>query len=215
MRRIAPSWAHDITHVLCIGAHADDIEIGCAGTLLELRAANPDIMFDWVVLSGEGERAQETRAAARRLLGPHHKVRVADFTDRYFPARYADLKRYVAGLGRTLSPDVVFCPRRVDAHQDHRTVAELTWQTFRNHLVLEYEIVKWEGDLGQPNAYVALSNDTAAEKLATLADEFPTQRDHDWFDDEVFRGLLRLRGVECRAPSGYAEAFHATKLRLW
>lgn len=215
MHRIAPHWAQDIERVLCIGAHADDIEIGCAGTLLELRAANPGIMFDWVVLSADGERAGETRAAARRILGPHHKVHVTEFAERYFPARYAELKHHFDDLGRTLSPDVIFCPRRADAHQDHRTVAELTWQTFRDQLVLEYEIVKWEGDLGQPNAYVALSRDSAIEKLALLAEEFPSQRGRDWFDDEVFRGLLRMRGVECRAPSGYAEAFHATKVRLW
>ena len=215
MQAVARQWAHDIGHVLCVGAHADDIEIGCAGTLLELTDANPGITVEWVVLSASGTRAAETRSAAARLLGADHRVRTETFPERYFPAHVGDLKRYFDALGRRVRPDVVFTPRRADLHQDHRIAAELTWQTFRDQPILEYEIAKYEGDLGRPNAYVALREQTARHKVAALLEEFPSQRDRDWFDGEAFRGLLRLRGIECRAPSGYAEAFHVTKLRLW
>lgn len=215
MLPVAHAWAAGITRVLCVGAHADDIEIGCGGTVLALLAANPDVQVDWLVLSAEGRRATEARAAATRILGADESVRVEAFTERFFPAIQADLKHYFDVLGTQHSPDLVFAPRRDDAHQDHRVTAELVWQTFRDHLVLEYEIAKYEGDLGQPNAYVALDASTVDEKLAILGDEFGSQHSRDWFDPELFRGLLRIRGAECRAPSGYAEAFHASKLRLW
>lgn len=203
--------------VLCIGAHADDIEIGCAGTVLTLAHRQPALRVDWVVLSAEGARADEARRGAARVLAgvPDASVHVERFPQRYFPAAYGDLKRYFDALGERAQPDVVLCPRLEDMHQDHRTVAELVWQTFRSQLVLEYEIVKYEGDLGRPNAYVALTDDVAEHKLAVLDEVFVTQRARDWFDRDTFRGLLRLRGVECRAPSGLAEAFHARKVRLW
>jgi LmbE family N-acetylglucosaminyl deacetylase len=203
--------------VLCVGAHADDIEIGCGGTMLSLVRDNPALRVDWVVLSAEGERADEAHAGAARVLeaAKDARVRVEQFPQRYFPAAFADLKRYFDGLGRTTTPDLVFCPRLEDAHQDHRTVAELVWQTFRSQIVLEYEIVKYEGDLGRPTVFIELSSELVEGKLQLLNEVFVSQRERYWFTEDTFRGLLRLRGVECRAPSGFAEAFHARKLLLW
>jgi len=214
---LAPDLPQRVEHVLCIGAHADDIELGCAGTLLTLTRANPSLEVDWVVLSAEDERADEAYAGAARVLGTddRSRVRIEQFPQRYFPSARAKLKRWFDDLGRAIDPQVVFCPRLEDAHQDHRTTAELVWQTFRAQVVLEYEIVKYEGDLGQPAVYVELPHDIANEKVRLLGDVFVSQRPRYWFDEETFRGLLRLRGVECRATTGYAEAFHARKIRLW
>jgi LmbE family N-acetylglucosaminyl deacetylase len=216
MNPLAPDLADRLDAILCIGAHADDIEIGCAGTLLHLVRANPAMRVDWIVLSASGQRADEARAAAAKVLGHGGDggVRIETFAERYFPAIYGDLKRYFDDLGTRLRPDLIFAPRRADEHQDHRVTAELTWQTFRAQPILEYEIVKYEGDLGRPNVFVALSDQVVDEKLALLHDAFASQRDRYWFSDETFRGLMRTRGVECRAPSGYAEAFHGDKLRL-
>lgn len=214
---IGPDLPSRVQRVLCVGAHADDIEIGCGGTMLSLARANPSLDVDWVVLSAEGERIDEAYAGAARIIGhdDRSRVRIEQFPQRYFPAALADLKQYFDDLGRHVAPDVIFCPRLEDAHQDHRTVAELVWQTFRAQLVLEYEIVKYEGDLGAPSAYVELSSAIADEKINLLLDVFASQRPRYWFDAETFRALLRLRGIESRASSGYAEAFHARKLRLW
>lgn len=206
-----------VERVLAVGAHADDIEIGCSGTLLTLVRANPALEVDWVVLAAEDERVDEAYAGAARVLSTddRSRVRIEQFPQRFFPSARADLKRWFDNLGRDIAPQVVFCPHLQDVHQDHRTTAELVWQTFRAQLVLEYEIVKYEGDLGQPNAFVELPREIADEKVRLLDEVFVSQRARYWFDDETFRGLLRLRGVECRADSGYAEAFHARKLRLW
>jgi LmbE family N-acetylglucosaminyl deacetylase len=216
MDPLAPDLANRLNSVLCIGAHADDIEIGCAGTLLQLTRANPAMQVDWIVLSASGQRADEARAAAAKVLGRagDASVRIQAFTERYFPAIYGDLKRYFDDLGTQVRPDLVFAPRRADEHQDHRVTAELAWQTFRGQPILEYEIVKYEGDLGQPNVFVALPDEIVDEKLTLLREAFGSQRDRYWFSDETFRGIMRTRGVECRAPSGYAEAFHGDKLRL-
>lgn len=202
---------------MCIGAHADDIEIGCGGTMLTLMRANPSLQVDWVVLSADEERIDEAFTAAARVLGTddRSRVRVEQFPQRFFPSAFADLKRYFDELGQQTSPQLVFCPRLHDMHQDHRMTAELVWQTFRAQLILEYEIVKYEGDLGRPSTFVELPADIAEEKIRLLDDVFVSQRSRYWFDDETFRGLMRLRGVESRAASGYAEAFHCRKLRLW
>lgn len=216
MRPLAPALGADIERVACIGAHADDIEIGCAGTLLALRRANPDIHFDWIVLSAAGPRVAEAETAARAIVDDPDRLdlRIEQFTDRRFPMALDTLKDYFDQLGRRIRPDVVLCPRDADAHQDHRTVAGLVWQTFRDAQVLQYEIVKYEGDLGRPNAYVALDDELARRKVEVLETAFPSQADRDWFDERTFSALMRLRGVECRAPSGWAEAFDAPKLRL-
>jgi LmbE family N-acetylglucosaminyl deacetylase len=205
----------DVSRVLCLGAHADDIEIGCGGTILALLARRTDIEFDWVVMSAEGVRADEARASADRLLGTARgrRVRVEAFRERYLPYD-PTVKEYFDDLGRSTTPDLVLCPWRGDAHQDHRTVAELAANTFRDHLVLEYEIPKYDGDLGRPSVYVRLTQEQADAKVAAIMDGFPSQAGHDWFSDDTFRGLMRLRGIECHAPTGVAEAFHARKLVL-
>jgi LmbE family N-acetylglucosaminyl deacetylase len=202
--------------VLAIGAHADDIEIGCGGTLLRLVAANPGARLALVVLSATPERADEARASARALLGADADLEVvtADFRDGYLPYAGAALKERFDELGRARQPDVVFTGYRDDLHQDHRLVSELTWNTFRDHLVLEYEVPKFDGDLGAPNAFVEIDGPTLDRKVDHLLAAFPSQAGKDWFTAETFRGLARLRGIECRAASGYAEAFYGRKLRL-
>jgi LmbE family N-acetylglucosaminyl deacetylase len=200
--------------VLSIGAHSDDIEIGCGGTLLQLAARAPRPEFRWVVLSTPGDRAEEAERGARKFLGTAATgaVRLHQFRDGYFPAQFDAIKDAFENIAREFRPDVVFTHTRNDRHQDHRVVSDLTWNTFRNHLILEYEIPKWDGDLGQPNIYVPLSSSAARRKSKTLLDVFGSQRAKDWFSEETFLGLLRLRGIECRADDGYAEAFHARKV---
>jgi LmbE family N-acetylglucosaminyl deacetylase len=202
--------------VLCLGAHADDIEIGCGGTLLRLLTENPELQVYWAVLSSSNERQAEARSSASGLLDAEGRldVRVASFRENYFPCASAELKEYVAKLGTELSPDLVLTHWREDLHQDHRTVNELTWQTFRDHLILEYEIPKWDGDIGRPNLYVPLDRSVCERKVQHLLRAFPSQAGKDWFDAEVFWGILRLRGMEARSPTKYAEAFYCRKLVL-
>jgi LmbE family N-acetylglucosaminyl deacetylase len=202
--------------VLCLGAHSDDIEIGVGGTLLSLMDGARPIDVHWCVLSASGPRAQEALEAANTLLrgASTTNIELATFRDGYFNRQGAELKDWFEGLKARVSPDVVFTHRRDDAHQDHREISQLTWNTFRNHLILEYEIPKWDGDLGQPNAYMWLTKATMERKVAILMEAFGTQRSKDWFDPATFLGLARLRGMECRAPEGFAEAFTARKLVL-
>jgi len=205
-----------LRRILCVGAHADDLEIGCGGTVIRLLDDNQGLEVHWVVLSAPGERAVEARRSADLLLtGAGFKdVRVADFRESYFPYIGGEIKAYIAGLGVELRPDLVLTSWRGDAHQDHRTVGELTWNTFRSQLILEYEIPKWDGDLGRPNLYMPLERAVCGRKIGHLLEVFPSQVQKDWFDAEVFWGLLRLRGMEARSPSGYAEAFYCSKLVL-
>lgn len=200
--------------VLCVGAHSDDIEIGCGGTLAQLARRKPQPEFRWVVLSAAGARGTEAKNGARRFLGAaaRRAVRLHEFRDGYFPAQFDAIKDAFESLAREFKPDIVFTHTRDDRHQDHRVVSDLTWNTFRKHLILEYEIPKWDGDLGQPNVYVPLTGNAARRKSKVLLDVFGTQRSKDWFSQETFLGLLRLRGIECRAGDGYAEAFHARKV---
>ncbi len=201
--------------VLCLGAHCDDIEIGCGGTLHELRRRRPDLKFHWAVFSGEAEREGETRAAAARLMdGADYTVEVLGFRGSYFPYLGTQVKDAFESLRSRVTPDLVFTHYLADRHQDHRVIAELTWNTFRSHAVLEYEIAKYEGDLAQPGVYFPLPAAAVDRKIETLMECFPSQRPRQWFDAELFRGHLRLRGVECNSPSRYAEAFHARKLIL-
>lgn len=199
--------------VLALGAHSDDIEIGAGATILSWIASGANVSVDWCVLSAPGARAGEARASAGDFL--HGAVRadvhLASFRDGYFPAERTAVKDWVEGLKR-FTPDVILTHAIGDAHQDHRLVNELTWNTFRDHLILEYEIPKWDGDLGRPNVYVEVSNEALTKKIELLLKHFGTQRSKAWFDEETFRGLARLRGVECRAL--YAEAFYARKLLL-
>jgi LmbE family N-acetylglucosaminyl deacetylase len=199
--------------VLCLGAHADDIEIGAGGTLLAWIAKGVKLEATWCVLSAVGEREAEARAGAADVLegAASADVRLGAFRDGYFPAERDAVKDWIEEL-KAVAPDVVLTHARDDAHQDHRLVCELAWNTFRDQLILEYEIPKWDGDMGRPNLYVPLSEDILARKIEILMRRFGTQRSKAWFDEETFRGLARLRGVECRAR--YAEAFWARKLRI-
>ncbi len=203
-------------HVLCLGAHSDDIEIGCGGTLMRWAAERRPLLVTWVVFSADGPRAAEARRSARALLGRSTTLELVfgGFPDARLPAEFERAKDFVGALARRCEPDVVLTHRLEDRHQDHRCVAELTWQAWRNQIVLEYEIPKYEGDLGQPNLYVPLAEAVVERKLRHLDRHFPTQRGKDWFRDSSFRGLMAVRGLECRAASGMAEAFHLRKAVL-
>jgi len=211
-----PSLA-GVRDVLCLGAHPDDIEIGCGGTLLRLLAENPAIRVTWVVFSGqdhEVRRGEAERGAASFCAGAAEPtVHVEGFRDAYFPFDRT-LKDRFRELAAEVDPDVIFTQRRDDAHQDHRTLADLTWQHFRNHLVLEYEIPKYEGDLGQPNLFVPLSAEQAERKVDLLMETFASQTARSWFTPDTFRATLRLRGIECGAAEGFAEGFYARKVVL-
>jgi LmbE family N-acetylglucosaminyl deacetylase len=202
--------------ILCLGAHSDDIEIGCGGTLLRLLAERPGSSVTWVVFSANEDREREARASAKDFLSSASQstVIVKDFRESYFPYVGVAIKDFFEELKAKTKPDLILCHHRHDMHQDHRAVAELTWNTFRNHLVLEYEIAKYEGDLGKPSVYVPLSKAVAARKIELLLHHFGSQRSRSWFRAEVFDGLMCIRGVECNAEEGRAEAFHAPKVIL-
>ncbi len=202
--------------LLCVGAHADDIEIGCGGTILTLLARHPGSRVLWAVFSATPERAEEARRGAASISGGAGSVdvRVHGFRDGFFPSEVAGIKDVFEAMKRAATPDLVFTHRRADHHQDHRTLAELTWNTFRDHLVLEYEIPKYDPDLGNPNLFVPLEPGVAAAKVAALVRCFPSQAGRRWFEPATFEAVMRLRGVQCASPSGLAEGFHAPKLCL-
>ena len=203
--------------VLCLGSHSDDIEIGCGGTILQLLCRDGNLDVSWVIFSSAGsDREREARASAALFLEQATKqdVIVKDFRDGFFPYEGGKIKEFfeqeLAGIG----PDLIFTHSRMDAHQDHRLIAELTWNTFRDHLILEYEIPKYDGDLGQPSVFVPLDADVCKKKIRCLMEAFPSQRGKPWFHEDTFFALMRLRGMECRSPSGHAEAFYCRKLVL-
>lgn len=200
--------------ILCLGAHSDDIEIGCGGTLLALLEADAPPEVLWVVCSAGGLREREARASAEGLLGKAAASRIVieHFRDGFFPFEGARIKELFEGAIREFAPDLVFTHHRQDRHQDHRLVSDLTWQTFRDHLILEYEVPKYDGDLGRPACYLPLTDAQCRAKIHHLLTVFASQREKHWFTEETFRGLMRIRGNECRAPSGYAEAFYAPKV---
>jgi len=205
-----------LAHVLCLGAHADDIEIGCGGTLLALLAAHPSLSVTWVVFSASGERADEARQSAASFLAGagSRTVHIHEFRDGFFPHEWPRIKETFEQLKAELAPDLVFTHYGDDRHQDHRALAELTWNTFRDHLVLEYEIPKYDGDMGSPNVFVPLDETFVSRKIEALMAHFASQRAKRWFTEDLFRALMRLRGMECNAATGHAEAFYARKLVL-
>ena len=202
--------------VLCIGAHADDIEIGCGGTIMRLLAERPRVSVRWVVLCSDATRAREARNSARRMLGRAgaHEIQIMQFRDAFLPYEGAAVKEAFQKLANDVSPDVIFTHHGRDAHQDHRFASELTWNTFRDHTILEYEIPKYDGDLGQPSVFVPLAASVRDRKVRHLMAAFPSQRSQRWFTPETFEGLMRLRGVESGAAEGHAEAFHLRKTVL-
>jgi LmbE family N-acetylglucosaminyl deacetylase len=202
--------------VLCLGAHSDDIEIGCGGTVLRLLKMYPKAEVWWVVFSAAGSRHREARNSAHAFLkgASKSKVVLKRFRESYLPFRGEEVKDFFESIKRSFSPDVVFTHYRHDLHQDHRVISDFTWNTFRNHLVLEYEIPKYDGDLGVPNTFVPLDSATCQAKVKHLLTHFQTQRGKHWFSEDLFLSLLRLRGMECNASSRYAEAFYSRKLVL-
>lgn len=205
-----------VRRVLAIGAHADDLEIGCGGTMLVLTRVHHNLSVHWVVLAAPEKRGDEARASAEALLSTAGEriIEVHSFRDGYLPHSSAEVKDAFEDLKARVDPQLILTHTRDDLHQDHRLACELTWNTFRDHMILEYEIPKWDGDVGRPNFYVPLSEHDVEAKLGLLADHFGSQRGKDWYDVDVFRGLMRVRGMECRARSGFAEAFVARKLTL-
>jgi LmbE family N-acetylglucosaminyl deacetylase len=203
-------------NVLCLGCHSDDIEIGCGGTILRIAEQYPESVFHWVVFSAHGVRRAEAQRAAALFVDDHTRLRgplLKDFPDGFMPFVGSEVKKACEEL-KAISPDIIFTHNRKDAHQDHRLVAELTWNTFRNHLILEYEIPKYDGDLGQPSVFVPLPVEIYQKKVRYIMEAFQSQHPKGWFDPETFLSLMRLRGMECNASSGYAEAFYGRKLVL-
>ncbi|MBZ5679324.1 MAG: PIG-L family deacetylase [Acidobacteriia bacterium] len=202
--------------ILCLGSHSDDIEIGCGGTVLHLAEQYPGSRFHWVVFNAVGVREAEARRAAELFVGRDHLQGplLKSFQDGFMPFSGAEVKAIFEEMKQNVSPDIIFTHNRKDAHQDHRLIAELTWNTFRDHLVLEYEIPKYDGDLGQPGVFVPLSQEICQKKIRFIMDSFQSQSSKRWFEESTFLSLMRLRGMECNSPSGYAEAFYGRKLVL-
>jgi LmbE family N-acetylglucosaminyl deacetylase len=201
-------------HVLCLGAHSDDIEIGCGGTILRLIQEYPALCFTWVVFGTHGRRSEEALDSANEFLAPvkEKRIVVENYRDSFFPYVGGEIKNFFEGLKREISPSLIFTHYRHDLHQDHRLICELTWNTFRNHLILEYEIPKYDGDLGSPNFFVHLDEANCQGKVGAILKHFRTQENKDWFTEETFYALMRLRGIESKAPGKYAEAFYCRKL---
>jgi LmbE family N-acetylglucosaminyl deacetylase len=201
--------------VLCLGAHSDDIEIGCGGAVLHLKSTHPRSSFHWVVFSAAGARGQEAAKAAELFTaGSEKTVVLRNYRDGFLPYSGGEVKDFFEELKSQINPDLIFTHWRGDAHQDHRLLAELTWNTFRDHLILEYEIPKYDGDLGQPGLFVPLSAEICRQKVRHIMETFRSQHAKRWFQEDTFMSLLRLRGMECNAPSGHAEAFHCRKMLL-
>lgn len=202
--------------ILFLGAHSDDIEIGCGGTILKLAEENPEAHIHWVVFSARGARETEARQSAEELLKPFHSsdIEILGFKDGYFPQFTGEIKDHFETLKTRLSPGMVFTHHRDDLHQDHQIIGDLTWNTFRDHYILEYEIPKYDGGLGSPGCFIHLSRSIVDKKCEHLDRHFASQRDQHWFTDDLFSGLMRLRGVECRSPSGFAEGFYSRKAIL-
>jgi LmbE family N-acetylglucosaminyl deacetylase len=204
---------HEPLTILCLGAHSDDIEIGCGATILQLGRRSVKPRFCWVVLSAAGVRQVEAQKAAERFAaGCETDVILKEFRDGYLPYDGDKVKDFFEAMKARISPDVIFTHWCGDAHQDHRLVNELTWNTFRNHLILEYEIPKFDGDIGRPNTFFELEEWAVREKVANLSAIFESQKSKPWFQSETFLGLMRLRGMESNASSGYAEAFYTRKM---
>jgi LmbE family N-acetylglucosaminyl deacetylase len=203
-------------HILCLGAHCDDIEIGCGGTVSRMVASIPDVSVTWVVLGSTEQRAQEALVSAHTVLAaaPKKTIVIRSFRDGFFPYQGTALKEYFEELKGAVAPDMVFTHYRNDLHQDHRLVSELTWNTFRDHMILEYEIPKFDGDIGNPNVFMWLDEAACHAKVTNILTSFRSQADKRWFREETFFALLRLRGMEANAPSGFAEAFYGRKVIL-
>lgn len=203
-------------NILCLGAHSDDIEIGCGGTILRLLSECADVDVHWVVLGSGGPRDNEAVMGANKFLAgaKKKKIIIKNYRDGFFPYSGGEIKNFFEKLKKNVSPDIIFTHYRNDLHQDHRLIAELTWNTYRNHLILEYEIIKYDGDLGIPNFFVHLDEDICRKKIDFVMESFKTQANKDWFTPDAFFSILRIRGIESKAPEKYAEGFYCRKLVL-
>jgi LmbE family N-acetylglucosaminyl deacetylase len=210
------SPSNSARRLLCLGAHSDDIEIGCGGTILRWIREDPGLEVYWVVLSSNRERKKEaSRSADLFLKGARKKkVFIETFRDGFFPYQGAEIKEYFEVIKKRVSPDIVLTHYRDDRHQDHRLVSDLTWNTFRREPILEYEIPKYDGDLGQPNFFVHLDETVCRKKIKNILDVFKTQAEKHWLSEDTLRAILRLRGVESHAEEKYAEAFYCRKMIL-
>src|SRR5246127_1100398 len=205
-----------VRRILCLGAHSDDIEIGLGGTLLKLIERRSDLEVWWIVFSAPGYRAAEAQESANDFLSEvtNREIRIGSFRESYFPSEWPSIKEWLEEIKANFNPDVVFTHYRDDRHQDHRVLSDLAWNTFRNHLILEYEILKYDGDLGQPNVFLPLSEGFCARKVELLLKHFKTQSAKHWFTSDTFEAMHRIRGIECASASGRAEAFYCRKLVL-
>jgi LmbE family N-acetylglucosaminyl deacetylase len=205
-----------VNRVLCLGAHSDDIEIGAGGTLLKLAERAGDLEICWVVFSAPGVRADEARLSADDFLSGigRKQVKIGSFRESYFPSEWPSIKEWLEEIKVNFVPDIVFTHYRDDRHQDHRVLSDLAWNTFRNHLILEYEILKYDGDLGQPNVFVPVSEQLCTRKIELLMKHFQTQSTRHWFTSDTFEAMHRIRGIECVSPTGRAEAFYCRKMVL-
>jgi LmbE family N-acetylglucosaminyl deacetylase len=205
-----------VRRILCLGAHSDDIEIGVGGTLLKLAEQICDLEICWVVFSAPGSRAEEARRSADEFLSglARKQVKIGSFRESYFPSEWPAIKDWFEKIRAEFDPEIVFTHYRDDRHQDHRVLSDLAWNTFRNHLILEYEILKYDGDLGRPNIFVPLSEQLCTRKIELLLKHFKTQSSKHWFTGDTFEAMHRIRGIECASPTGRAEAFYCRKLVL-
>jgi LmbE family N-acetylglucosaminyl deacetylase len=208
------NFGNSLQQVLCLGAHSDDLEIGCGGTILKLIEMYPDLNFYWVIFSATGLRKEEALASANTFLSSvkQKNILIKEFKDGFFPYNGGEIKECFEQIKQEISPDLIFTHYRHDRHQDHRLISDLTWNTFRNHLILEYEIPKYDGDLGNPNLFVHLSESICQKKIKHLIEYFSTQANRHWFEEETFTSISRLRGIESNAPDKYAEAFYCPKI---
>jgi LmbE family N-acetylglucosaminyl deacetylase len=200
--------------VLCIGAHCDDIEIGCGGTVLALQRRYPGCRVHWLILTSVPARRSEALAAARAFVKPacRGETLVCDFPDGMLPGHLVQVKERFEAFKALVDPELILTHHGLDRHQDHSLVSQVTWQTFREHMIWEYEIPKYDGDLVTPNMYVPVSATAAARKIRLIVKAFESQRGKSWFTAENLLAMMRLRGLECRSPSGFAEGFHCRKL---
>jgi LmbE family N-acetylglucosaminyl deacetylase len=213
MIQLSIGHSKEILRVLCLGAHSDDIEIGCGGAILRLLEQRDNIEVVWIVFSASGARKAEAQKSAKQFLhlATRSKVVVKNFRESFFPFKGESIKAFFEALKERFVPDVIFTHYRHDLHQDHRIISDFTWNTWRDHLILEYEILKYDGDLGVPNAFVPLSEAIVRQKVRCLMDVFKTQRRKQWFSEDTFLSLARIRGIECNSPDRYAEAFYCRK----
>jgi LmbE family N-acetylglucosaminyl deacetylase len=202
-----------IRRVLCLGAHSDDIEIGVGGTLLKLAQESPGLEIWWVVFSAPSQRADEAQKSADEFLSgvERKQVKIGSFRESYFPSEWPAIKNWFEDIKSNFDPEIVWTHYREDRHQDHRVLSDLAWNTFRNHLILEYEILKYDGDLGSPNLFVPLSEQVCNRKVDLLLKHFQSQKSKHWFTSDTFQAMLRIRGIECASATGRAEAFYCRK----